>query len=88
MAPHSCVQWDRILSLELTEKQMAKDIALILTKLEAMDKKMDARDKAMEEKLEKDFAKKWVEKVWIFVLTIAWGAIITSFMYLILNKNN
>ena len=36
--------------------------------------------------LEKKFAGKWVEKMMIFFWTVAWGTIITAFMYLILKK--
>lgn len=54
-------------------KEMKDDIKLWFSNI---DVKFD--------NLEKKYASKWVEKVFIFVWSVAWASIIWSFMYLIL----
>ena len=83
---HICNQSERILTNELNQQQMAKDLVEIKNMLKIIDEKQDLYKKELEEKLNNDYSKKWVEKVVIFIGSVAGTVIIGAFMYLIINK--
>lgn len=67
-------EWN-IATLEANQSNMGRDIAQILETLKSMD-----------EKLEKNYAAKWVEKVIVFSGSVIWTILIGSVMYLIINQ--
>lgn len=73
-----CIQWEKITSLEVSQKFMIEKIENIEDKVDTLNEKFDN----LLEKLETKFAAKWVEWVikWVvgLILITVFGAIIAQ----------
>ena len=73
-----CTQSERIISLEISQKQMVQDISEIKTEVKAINAKFDV----MIDKMEKKFASKRVEWIvkWLIglILVTVFGALLAQ----------